>query len=98
MQRVILSKAYFSVSLPSFDYAPPPYQGLSYDQVKQDRLKYVPHFNPHNYKEPLLIIEGKKQYLFDHKGKRYQDWISGISTVAIGHSHPDLIAAIQKQN
>lgn len=56
MHKVLISKAFFSVALPSFDYAPPPYQGLSFDQVKQDRLKYVPHFNPHNYKEPLLII------------------------------------------
>lgn len=38
------------------------------------------------------------QYLFDHRGNRYQDWISGISTVSLGHSHPALIAAIQKQH
>ena len=55
MQRVFLNKAYLSVSLPNFDYTPPTYQGLSYDQVRQDRMKYGPHFNPHYYKEPLLI-------------------------------------------
>lgn len=37
------------------------------------------------------------QYLFDHKGNRYQDWISGISTVSIGHSHPALVAAVTEQ-
>lgn len=37
------------------------------------------------------------QYLYDHKGNRYQDWISGISTVSIGHSHPALVAAITDQ-
>lgn len=38
------------------------------------------------------------QYLFDHKGNRYQDWISGISTVSIGHSHPALVNAITDQH
>jgi len=37
------------------------------------------------------------QYLYDHKGNRYQDWISGISTVSVGHSHPRVISAIQEQ-
>lgn len=43
------------------------------------------------------MVEGKIQYLFDHKGNRYQDWISGISTVSIGHSHPALVKAITEQ-
>ena len=38
------------------------------------------------------------QYLFDHQGKRYQDWISGISTVSIGHSHPKLVKAMIDQS
>ena len=32
-----------------------------------------------------------------HKENRYQDWISGVSTLAIGHSHPALVAAITDQ-
>lgn len=43
------------------------------------------------------MVEGKMQYLFDHKGNRYQDWISGISTVSIGHSHPALVQAVTEQ-
>lgn len=38
------------------------------------------------------------QYLFDHKANRYQDWISGISTVSVGHSHPDMVKAINEQH
>lgn len=38
------------------------------------------------------------QYLYDHKGKRYQDWFSGISTVSIGHSHPKVVEAVTDQS
>jgi|JI7StandDraft_1071085.scaffolds.fasta_scaffold81285_2 alanine-glyoxylate transaminase/(R)-3-amino-2-methylpropionate-pyruvate transaminase len=84
----------FSSALPAFDYKPQPYQGIPFEQVVQDRKDYVPKFNFHYYNEPLLMVEGKMQYLFDHKGNRYQDWISGISTVSIGHSHPALVKAV----
>lgn len=89
---------FFSVAMPAFDYKPAPYTGAPYEQVVADRKTYVPQFNLHYYKEPLLMVEGKMQYLFDHKGNRYQDWISGISTVSIGHSHPALVSAITDQS
>lgn len=99
MQRIILKSSYsFSVAFPKFDYKPAPYKGIPFEQVYADRKKYVPHFNTHLYKEPLLMTEGKLQYLFDHKGNRYQDWISGISTVSVGHSHPDLVRVISEQH
>ena len=88
----------FSTALPAFDYKPAPYSGIPYEQVLADRRAHVPHFNVHYYKEPLLMVSGKMQYLFDHKGNRYQDWISGISTVSIGHSHPALVEAITDQS
>lgn len=99
MKRLnILSKASFSVALPDCRHQPAPYNGTPYEKVWQDRKNHMPTFNGHYYKEPLLITEGHLQYLFDHKGNRYQDWISGISTVSVGHSHPQLIKAIQSQN
>lgn len=88
----------FSVSLPAFDYKPPTYKGIPFEKVVQDRKDFVPKFNTHYYADPLLMVEGKMQYLFDHKGNRYQDWISGISTVSIGHSHPALVAAVTEQS
>ena len=87
----------FSVQLPSYDYKPEPYTGIPFEKVVQDRKDFVPKFNFHYYTEPLLMVEVKMQYLFDHKGNRYQDWISGISTVSIGHSHPALVKAVTEQ-
>ena len=51
----------------------------------------------HFYKEPLYIVEGKDQYLYDHKGNRYLDLIAGISTVSIGHSHKGITKLISEQ-
>lgn len=93
MIRKAITRA-FSVELPAFDYKPQPYNGIPFERVVQDRKDFVPKFNFHYYAEPLLMVEGKMQYLFDHKGNRYQDWISGISTVSIGHSHPALVKAV----
>lgn len=49
------------------------------------------------YQQPLLIHKGKLQYLFDINGKRYLDCFGGIVTVSVGHCHPYVVEAIQKQ-
>ena len=36
-------------------------------------------------------------YLFDEKGKRYFDLISGVSVSNIGHCHPKVIDAVTEQ-
>ena len=51
----------------------------------------------HYYKKPLLISEGRGQYLWDHEGRRYLDLISGISTVSVGHCHPRITKVIREQ-
>jgi len=84
--------------LPSTDHAPHPYTGPSIDEVL--RLRQA-HVNPgifHYYKEPLMIVEGHGQYLYDEKGRRYLDGFGGIVTVSVGHCHPKVVAAVNAQN
>ena len=40
---------------------------------------------------------GDGVYLFSHEGKKYIDFSSGIAVNSLGHSHPHLVQAIQKQ-
>jgi len=49
--------------------------------------------------EPLAIeIEKAKGiYLYSPDGKQYMDLISGISVSNIGHCHPEVVKAVQKQ-
>ena len=45
----------------------------------------------------IAPTKGRGSWLFDENGDRYLDFIAGIATNALGHSHPALVEAIQKQ-
>jgi taurine--2-oxoglutarate transaminase len=47
--------------------------------------------------EPLAIAGGKGSYFWDCDGNKYLDFASQLINVNIGHQHPKLTAAIQKQ-
>ena len=84
--------------LPPFDYTPMPYDGPSPEEVLDLRKQYVSPGIFHYYKKPIMIVEGKGQYLFDEKGRRYLDGFGGIVTVSVGHCHPEVVAAANLQN
>jgi len=48
---------------------------------------------------PLMLEIEKAEglYLFDTKGKRYLDLISGIAVSYLGHSHPKVVEAVKQQ-
>ncbi|MFI5130093.1 MAG: aspartate aminotransferase family protein [Chitinophagales bacterium] len=58
-------------------------------------LKHVAQTSPTPLGLEIVKAEGVK--LFDANGKEYIDLIGGISVANIGHRHPGVIAAIQKQ-
>lgn len=74
--------------LPAYDHEPKPYVGPSYEEVKQMRETYLTPALLTFYKEPIMIVEGSMQYLYNEKGRRYMDGIGGIVTVSVGHCHP----------
>ncbi len=49
--------------------------------------------------EPLLLEFNKAlgMYLYDTAGKKYMDLIAGIGVSNVGHCHPAVVAAVQKQ-
>jgi uncharacterized protein (TIRG00374 family) len=49
------------------------------------------------YRQPIMLVEGKMQYLFDETGRRYLDLLGGIVTVSVGHCHPRVLQAISDQ-
>jgi acetylornithine aminotransferase len=46
---------------------------------------------------PVAFEHGEGVWLFDGEGNRYLDALSGVAVNALGHAHPALVAAIQKQ-
>ncbi len=45
----------------------------------------------------LEIERAKGIYLFDSTGKKYIDLIAGVSVSNVGHLHPEVVKAVQKQ-
>ena len=83
--------------LPPCDHEPRLYNGPSREQVLALRERY---YNPAvftYYREPLMIVEGSMQYLWDETGKRYLDLFAGIVTVSCGHCHPKVTARAIEQ-
>ena len=54
----------------------------------------VPTYDRH----PVMLTRGRGVYVWDSEGKRYLDFLSGIGVNALGHAHPVVLKAIQKQS
>ena len=85
------------VEMPPFDYQPAPYRGPSRAEVLALRREHVNPAVFMLYREPLMLVDGRMQYLFDETGRRYLDLFGGIVTVSCGHCHPRIVARIQEQ-
>src|SRR3984885_6407520 len=48
-------------------------------------------------RQRVLFVRGRGVYLWDSKGKRYLDFLSGIGVNALGHNHPAIQAVIKRQ-
>ncbi len=84
--------------LPPFDQQPHKYSGPLLDEVARLRKEFL---NPGiflYYKTPLMLVEGKMQYVWDDRGRRYLDALGGIVTISVGHCHPHVVAAANEQN
>lgn len=46
---------------------------------------------------PISIVRGRGCKVYDLEGREYLDFVAGIAVNVLGHCHPDLVAAIQKQ-
>jgi len=48
-------------------------------------------------RQPVLFERGRGVYLWDAKGKKYLDFLSGIGVNALGHNHPAIQRVIRRQ-
>ncbi|KAF5829561.1 alanine-glyoxylate transaminase [Dunaliella salina] len=98
LARPCLQRSRAFATLPPFEYTPQPYAGPSVEEVLSLRKQYLSPSLSLHFKRPVMIVEGKMQYLFDEKGRRYLDAFAGIVTVSVGHSHPEVVKAVNEQN
>jgi acetylornithine/N-succinyldiaminopimelate aminotransferase len=48
-------------------------------------------------RQPISIVRGRGPKVYDLEGREYVDFVGGIAVNVLGHGHPDLVLAIQKQ-
>jgi 4-aminobutyrate aminotransferase-like enzyme len=49
------------------------------------------------YQEPVALVKGEGEYVWDDAGNRYLDCFGGVLTVSVGHANPTVNAAIIEQ-
>jgi len=47
--------------------------------------------------QPVVLDHGKGCYAYDTDGKKYLDFAAGIAVASLGHAHPAMLEAMQKQ-
>jgi predicted acetylornithine/succinylornithine family transaminase len=56
------------------------------------------HYLMHNYKRlPVLLRKGRGVQVWDSEDREYLDFVGGIATNVLGHCHPKVVVALQKQ-
>lgn len=55
------------------------------------------HLFPNYKRESIDLVKGFGNYVEDQTGKEYLDFTSGIGVNSLGHQHPKLIQALEKQ-
>jgi acetylornithine/N-succinyldiaminopimelate aminotransferase len=67
--------------------------GLGETQALEDR------YLMRTYKRaPVDFVRGEGPLLWDAEGKRYLDFLTGISVCSVGHCHPDVVKAVREQS
>ena len=84
-------------TLPTCEHQPRPYHGPDREEVLAMRKRYCNPAVFTIYREPLMIVEGHRQFVFDETGRRYLDFFAGIVTLSCGHSHPKIVARVRDQ-
>ncbi|MCB0180337.1 MAG: aminotransferase class III-fold pyridoxal phosphate-dependent enzyme [Anaerolineae bacterium] len=72
-----------------------PTDGLSRRDILERREKHLGRSLSVSYRNPLKIVRGWRQYLYDETGRAYLDAVNNVPHV--GHCHPHVVKAAQQQ-
>ena len=64
------------------------------EELKQDAARYLMQTYT---RQPLSIVRGRGAKVYDLEGREYLDFVGGIAVNILGHGHPELVQAIQRQ-
>jgi acetylornithine/N-succinyldiaminopimelate aminotransferase len=70
-------------------------EGIGLEQTQALDERYLMR----TYKRaPVDFVRGEGPLLWDAEGKRYLDFLTGISVCSAGHCHPDVVKAVREQS
>src|SRR5215472_5197684 len=72
-----------------------PKEEMTFTETLAQRSAHLGHNLSVSYKNPLKIVRGWRQYLYDDTGRAYLDVFNNVPLV--GHSHPKVVRAVQDQ-
>jgi acetylornithine/N-succinyldiaminopimelate aminotransferase len=61
--------------------------------IRSEAMLLLPTYDRHQ----ILFEKGRGVYLWDSRGNRYLDFLSGIGVNALGHAHPAIQATLKRQ-
>jgi len=64
--------------------------------IRAHRERLFPWVRPY-YHEPLVLDRGEGVWVRDVEGREYLDLFSGILTTSVGHAHPVVVDAVDRQ-
>lgn len=67
------------------------------EEVLRKKREYLIPCVYHFYNQPMQLVRGEMQYLYDHTGKKYLDCFAGVSVVNCGHCNPEITKIICQQ-
>jgi len=68
---------------------------IGFEQARSLEERYLMR----TYKRaPVDFVRGEGALLWDAEGKRYLDFLTGISVCSVGHCHPDVVQVVQEQS
>lgn len=65
--------------------------------MNNDPIQLHKQYVVNTYAPNLLLTRGQGCRVWDSTGRSYLDFLGGIAVVQVGHCHPKLVSAIQKQ-
>ncbi|HWB72136.1 MAG TPA: acetylornithine transaminase [Egibacteraceae bacterium] len=66
---------------------------MTADLAARERAAVLPTYA----RRPVAFVEGRGTRLVDAEGRRYLDFLSGLSVTALGHAHPAVAEAVADQ-
>jgi acetylornithine/N-succinyldiaminopimelate aminotransferase len=46
---------------------------------------------------PIVFVRGRGCYVYDHRGRKYLDFLGGIAVNALGYAHPRLVRVMRRE-